>query len=105
MFAQKARLKTLTVFAKTLVMAMVLAQTGSGKEKNLVGDCVCPEGKVEDANGVCQGTGTGNCTGGRTRDPITKECVCPSDKPNFNEATQQCERGQAGGCTGAKRKT
>ncbi len=30
---------------------------GSGKEKNLAGDCVCPEGKVEDANGVCQADG------------------------------------------------
>jgi hypothetical protein len=53
-------------------------------------NCVCPEGK-EDANGVCQGVGQGACTGGRTRDPITDECVCPSDKPNFNAATQQCE--------------
>jgi hypothetical protein len=62
-----------------------------GKIDDGFGNCVCPEGEVE-IDGVCQAAGgQGACTGGRTRDPITDECVCPSDKPNFNAATQQCE--------------
>jgi hypothetical protein len=77
-----------------------------GKVDDGAGNCVCPEGKVEDANGVCQAAGGGGaCTGGRTRDPITDECVCPSDKPNFNAATQQCEGvggGGQGACTGGR---
>jgi hypothetical protein len=62
-----------------------------GKIDDGFGNCICPEGEVE-IDGVCQAAGgQGACTGGRTRDPITDECVCPSDKPNFNAATQQCE--------------
>ena len=56
---------------------------GTGKEKNLAGDCVCPEGKVEDANGVCQdaGDGDGACPAGSGKEKnLAGDCVCPDGK-------------------------
>ena len=61
---------------------IVQAPAGSGKTKNLVGDCVCPEGQAEDGDGVCQGTGDGGgeCPEGQTKD-FLGNCVAPPVTP------------------------
>jgi hypothetical protein len=63
----------------TMKVAVLAAKIDDG-----AGNCVCPEGKVEDANGVCQADGDGDddeggCTGGKVDDGAGN-CVCPEGK-------------------------
>ena len=55
------------------------------------GRCVstCPEDKICVGNGVCGDCDENNpCTGGRVC--VGNECVCPAERPFFDERTQKC---------------
>ena len=82
---------------------------GSGKEKDILGNCVCPEGTAENELGVCEGvgpgTGAGECPAGSGKEKdILGNCVCPEGTAE-NELGV-CEGPGTGGgqCTGGKTK-
>jgi O-acetyl-ADP-ribose deacetylase (regulator of RNase III) len=63
----------------------------------MLGECVCPTGYTEDANGVCQADGDGGCppNSGKEKN-ILGECVCPTGYTE--DANGVCQADGDGGC-------
>ena len=74
-----------------------------GKVCNAENTCACPEGEHWNGTSCVECANNDHCSGGKVCNTENNTCVCPAEKPNWNDSTSSCvECANNDHCSGGK---